>query len=77
MIRWNGYYLSTGGLFANRELVFSLQDVIRVNELDKEFCFIKPKDFFFTRLSNLYESFYKSFLLLQTSCAALSIPGMR
>lgn len=52
------------------------QDDISVNELDKEFCFIKPKHFF-TRFSNLHKSFCKSFLLLQTSYTALNIPGMR
>lgn len=55
---------------------FFPQDDISVNEPDKEFCLIKPQHFF-TRLSNLYASFYKSFLLLQTTCAALNIPGMR
>lgn len=74
MIGWKGYYACTGGLFANREVFFFPQDDISVNEPDEEFCLIKPQHFF-TRLSNLYASFYKSFLLLQTTCVALNIPG--
>lgn len=47
-----------------------------VHELDKGFYFIKRKHFFIM-FSNLFKSFYKPVLLLQTSFAAFDSPGMR
>jgi len=49
---------------------------VSVHELDKGFCFIKPKHFFIM-FSNLHKSVNKSLLLLQTSCAAFDMPGVR
>lgn len=76
---WHGrdtYYSVVGGLFTNRYGHFFFKGEVTVHELDKGFNFIKRKHFFIM-FSNLYNSFYKPVLLLQTSCAAFDTPGMR
>lgn len=56
-LRWKGYYSLVGEFYLQIDVLNFFKGKVSVHQLDKEFCFVKPKHFFIM-FSDLYQSFF-------------------